>query len=353
MKRVLIVTITFLLIVSISFSQNKSKISKDNAIVDTGAVVEKIVPITNRSILLDNNVTFGNFSFNKKWNDIKSMFYFSSNDELEKYSFEQNNDEIYLSYNLNKEFEKLKFDDIFLKISKLNYINNGCSELICIKNFEKLDDAVNFYLNTSKIFFKINPNELQTEYFNFGKNINISVRLENNIVYLGIQDKWKTYNNSLSFSYDYYHLDYQFKEIDNDYSFREIKFGTNLSIIKAITKLDNYKFGNKFTFLPKDEKYLFWKGFEVPKGGSFFYFTKDYKLAEVSLAVDCFNDYGLNEIKNKLIDFFGPPSFKSDETIKWVGKNITISIPNKKGEKDYIHILISSNYLSREYDKDY
>ena len=46
MKRVLIVTITFLLIVSISFSQNKSKISKDNAIVDTGAVVEKI-PMAN------------------------------------------------------------------------------------------------------------------------------------------------------------------------------------------------------------------------------------------------------------------------------------------------------------------
>ena len=160
MKKVLIATILFLLIVSISFSQNKSNISNDSATVDSVVVVPS-VPFTIRSILLDNNFTFGNFSFNKKWNDIKSMFYHSSNDELEKYSFEPKNDDIYFSYSLNKEFEKLKFDDIFLKISKLHYINESQSKIIFIKKFEQLDDAVGFYLDASKTFFKVNPNEYE------------------------------------------------------------------------------------------------------------------------------------------------------------------------------------------------
>ena len=127
------------------------------------------------------------------------------------------------------------------------------------KIFEKTDDAVNFYLATSKLYFKIDSNDVESIYYIMGKKINFRLSLNGNIVYLDIEDQWKVYNNSLMFSYDYDRLYQQFKDIDNDYSYRGIKFGSNLSTIKTITKLDNYKFGDKFTFLPKDEKFLFIK----------------------------------------------------------------------------------------------
>jgi hypothetical protein len=362
MKKILVLTLFSFTIFNETYSQIKSKISNDIIKVDSAAVESVsvdssisvlFVPFSNRSILLDKNFSFGNFNFNKKWDNIKSMFSFASNSDLSEYSFEQTEDDFYFSYILKKEFENIKFDDIFLKLSKGNYLNLGFSKLIFVKKFENTNDAVDFYLKTSKYFFKINQNNFSAVYRKGGEKINLSVSLIENYVYLEVEDEIKYFNSSQIFNYKYNFLFYQFKEIDNDYSFRDIKFGTNLSTIKSFTKLDSHKNGNKYTFNPKDEKYFFWKGFDVPKGGTFFYFTKDLKLAEVSIVVQCFNDYSLDEIKTKLIKIFGSPSIKTNEEIKWVGKNITIMIPNKRDEKDYIHILISSNILDREFEKDY
>jgi hypothetical protein len=354
MKKIFLISI---LAVNLSYSQiNNMSFSKNDIENDTILYAKTNSKLTDHSISLEKKFSFNQFMFDSKWDDLYTFFDLHEDSESNRYNhylFEEKKNNIF-RYRKNNQFDSFTFDDIFLCLKEPALFTKECnSSLVFCKSFNDKEPAYNFFLRLVNKYFDTKIEKNQKNYYSYGKKLNFNIQIIENDVYLIIEDKNKDYQNSLMYSYDYYNLYSQFYEIDNDYSYRGIKFGTSLSTIKSITKLNNYRYGDRYVYLPQGDKYLSWKGFEVEDNHCFFYFTKDYRLAEVSIAVDCFSDTDFDEIKNQLIYKFGHYSYERFDQLFWVGKNLTIIMPTKKNDFDYIHIYISSNKLKKEVDKDY
>jgi hypothetical protein len=353
-------SILILLLFQLFFYSGFTQVVDSAAVVDTAVAVDSAVVIdilntTKYFKKLDSNFRFNEFSFNSKWESINhSVTEINEDEDMDEYlSNNMTNKKIFL-ISKYKKFDGFIYDKIYLKfsINRFSYTN-----YVFVKEFTNIDSSLKFYEELSKHYFKIkNFNDFSDTYSEAGKKIFILTKIENNKVYLSISETKNSSPNTIKESYDYYNLSYQFKEIDNDFSYRGIKFGTSLSLIQNSTKLLPYtrKGGSRYTYLPTDSKYLFWKSFELKPGDCFFYFSDKFKLSNVSLAIDCNNDLQYNEIKNKLISILGNYSYGYFNSINWVGKNIEISIPSKRDKDlDYIHIMISSKKHYRASEKDF
>ena len=346
-----------LLVANFTYSQIvPQKISRNNEIIDTIAYSINGAKMSKHTKEIDKKFNFSKFTFTAKWQDLFPFFEIADENYLNKYNniFFKDKDKIHFRYLKDVEFDSCNFDDAFLSLEKpINWSTSSYSSLVFCKSFNDLDSAKEFYFKLVSKYFITNTNKSYTMYFTEGEKLKFSVNLIHNSVYFFIEDYIKDYKNSMLFSYDYSNFYYQFFEIDNDYSFRGIKFGESLSSIKSKTKLSKYKYGDNYIYTPQEDNFLVWKGFQVERNECFFYFTKDFKLAEVSLAVNCFSDTDFDKIKTQLINKFGPFSYERNNQLYWVGKNLTIILPTNKEDLDYIHIYISSNKLKREVDKDY
>lgn len=257
-----------------------------------------------------------------------------------------------------------KFDNLYFICDE--DIDYSIDRLFSYRSFEDTLVAQKFYKNLINKIFVIDQLDIQNTKEVFGEfivgkpfnsktknyRINIFINDKNIICRLSTSSM---YEETKMFKKYFLYANRKLKDIDANNSYRGIKFGTNISEIKKIVELEAYESGITHTYrVVKNEKYLNWLSFSARPYNCFFYFSKDYRLSEVSLAVDCLNDGDYNEIKQKLIDEIGEPLFERFGNYVWHGANLKIELPAKK-EKDsnYIHISIASKKINRFYDTDY
>lgn len=351
---------TFMAIALFAQKENKSSLIDTIEEIAVDSAIEIFHKFSDRFNQSQYNFKYGKFTFNSKWDDIYNLYDLMDEEDLSQFDYNNLSTDNDYVFHLSEviPFENLKFDDVFLYMSNFHTRTN--SELRFYKKFENYTEADNFYSTIVKKIFKTNISYHSNYYYGIGKKLNAGVFINTDkngkiIVFLTISDMPKLYKNSMLFSYDYYYLSQQFKEIDNDYSFRGIKFGTPLSVIKNITNLKNYRFGSKYTYIPTDEKYTFWKGLKFLESATFFNLTKDFKLAEVSMAYSCPELKDFDNLKEKLVKILGYASVEKDDNgnVFWIGKNITIILSNKLINEDFVYVIIKSNMLKWEIDKDY
>ncbi len=349
--KIYILTFLFFLINAPIFSQNKKDIIDSTSfIVDTAIAPTKT---TNEFRKLDNFFSFGQFTFNSNWANVNSLFDIQTEDDLSKYPYKdlEVKNAYLFHYNFNTKINNYEFDDIFLSINKSFFYSN--SELKFYKIFESNIEAELFYKNIVKFYFRIESKITEDYYFSNGKNINLNVNIDDKVVNMKISSKYNTYKKSLLYSYDYYFLSDDFKEIDIDNTFRGIKFGTLKSVINSSVKSSKTNLDNTYALFPKENKYLNWKGITFNDGGCGLFFSKDFKFAEVRLGKDCYNDEDYDNFLKKLIAILGTPSYNFNGT-HWIGKNISIFLPSKRDEEiNMIILYISSNFLNVVKYKDF
>lgn len=303
------------------------------------------------------NFNYDNFTFKKSWqsfaDDLDEIY---SDDLIENpynLSFRFYN-KVFI-FKKKPPFLNIQFDAVFLMMDKYTF----STRLRFIKKFKSSEDCFKFY----KVF--------QNKCFVYEKNTSdfeisdcktadkhFSVYTDDNMFVIEIKNFLTNYQNSLLSQYDFINLTDEFKEIDEENSFRGIKFGTLQSEVKQIVKFRDSEFNTPFV-LPTDQpKYAHWKGIDFEKFTDFC-FSKEKKFSEVTLSFRYYNRKEFDDFVTKIRKILGNNHFV-DEKVgfeRWCGKNIQIAISLKYDESDipykFIYLLITSNKYKSVIEKDF
>jgi hypothetical protein len=303
------------------------------------------------------NFNYDNFTFNKRWelfaDDLDEIYDDNSIEDPYNLSIRFYN-KVFI-FRKKTPFLNIKFDAVFLMMDKYSF----STRLRFIKKFKSSEDCYEFY----KIF--------QNKYFVYEKNNSafdisdcktadkhFSVYTDDHMFVIEIKDFATTYQESLLAQYDYLNLTKEFKEIDDENSFRGFKFGTLQSEVKQIVKFKDLEYNTPFELLTDQLKYAYWKGIYF-ENLTTFYFSKKKRLAEVSLAYKYTNRREFDDFVVKIRKILGANHFV-DEKIGfeyWIGKNIQIVLPLKYDEVDssykFIYLFIISNKHKSIIEKDF
>jgi len=314
---------------------------------------------------VDNHFKWNSFSFKSDWDSYSSQF--TKNNEMnDSYNFLQNYkiDDDYIKQLYECKylpiFENIKFDKSYLQLenNKVLYYD----KLVFLKSFEKITDASIFYTTTKKILtnkFGIGDSTYHYEYQNeagrvwWGNNIAITLKkINGKFIYLTVKNVKSDYHNSIQFKKDYNNLTFDFKEIDDDYSFKGIKFETQLNIIKKSYNFQKY-LNRNFSYMTFDKYFLTWKSFQFSEY-VLFNFNKEMKFAEVHLFYDYNTLSDFNYFHNRLVQILGQPSKEDEDSKMWIGKNILIGTPKNYSESSRrFSLSIISNNIEMATEKDY
>ena len=306
-----------------------------------------------------NNFKYKNFTFKSNWEAIRR----GVTETFDENIIEESEDYISVSkrfflFNEPIPIFGIKFNYSFLILDRL-YNSMSITRLKFIKNFNSNDECYAFYKSFQKKYFiyeKHNSDFQITAYG--GDNNRISIYIDDNSFILEIHNYATPYDKSLLSQYDYINTTEAFKEIDADYSFKGINFGTPQSEVKKVVNFKKTDYDTPFKLVTDEKKYAIWKGI-VFDNSTYFLFSKEKKLSSIILyypynTKDEFDDF-TNKIKLLLGDIH--LLSKNDKYERWVGKNIIITVDIKeadlKSPYKWVLLYIDSKYLKTEYAKDF
>ncbi|MCF8342724.1 MAG: hypothetical protein K9I82_17235 [Chitinophagaceae bacterium] len=335
-------------------------------LISTFTFSQNVRPLSNYFYSIDEDFKWNSFSFKNDWFFYSSQFA-KSNENTKSYNF-------LLNYKIDDDYtkqlfefkylpiyENIKFDKSYLQLEndKILYYD----KLVFLKSFEKSNDAKLFYNTTKKFLsnkYGIGDSTHHYDYQNeigrqwWGNNIVISIKIVNEkFIFLSIRNVQYDYYNSIQFKKDYNNLSFDFKQIDNEYSFKGIKFETPLNTLKNTYDFKDY-LSSKYNFRTYESNFLNWKSI-IFSEYALFSFDKNFNLAEVSLLFDYKSQIEFNFYQNKLINILGQPSIEDNESRMWIGKNIIIGAPKiyNDGRLRTFSLTIMSNKTNKASEKDY
>lgn len=315
---------------------------------------------------IDNDFKWNSFSFKSDWFLYSSQFT-NNNESTNSYNFLLNykrgndyNKQLF-EFKFLPIFENIKFDKSYLELENNNILYYD--KLVLIKNFDKSNDASIFYNSTKKNLtnkYGIGDSTHHYDYQNevgriwWGNNIVVSLKkINGKSVYLSIKNTQFDYYNSIQFKKDYNNLSFEFQQIDNDYSFKGVKFETSLNSLKSIYSLKNY-LSSKYSFRTYDSNFLIWKSIQFSEY-ALLNFDKESQLAEVNLVYDYKTKSEFDYFQNRLTTILGQPSKDENDSRMWIGKSIIIGAPKvyiESGRRPF-SISIMSNKIDKATEKDY
>jgi hypothetical protein len=229
-----------------------------------------------------------------------------------------------------------------------------------VKKFNTNEDCFDFYKSFQKKYFiyeKFNSDFQITEYG--GVNNRISIYIDDNYFILEIHNYATPYDKSLISQYDYINTTEAFKEIDNDYSFKGLKFGTPQSEVKKVVNFKKTDYDTPFKLQTDEQKYAIWKGIYFDNNTQFF-FSKEKRLSRIVLFYPYKTKDEFDEFTNKIKKLLGDIHLlnKNDKYERWVGKNIVITVDIKEDDDvtspyKWVLLYINSKNIKTEYDKDF
>jgi hypothetical protein len=324
-----------------------------------------------------------NINVNSIFNDFNnSINYFSVVDDEKDFkfindsllrldpSYEIHYDYLYENNRNNFNIFNLNFDNEFLAFGTNIYITS--ETLVFIKTFK---DSFDLQKNAKVYLKKIFPDIKYTDMLykietKYSIPFDVSFTITNKSIILSIT-RYPNTQQSIFYKRLYNSSKKLFKELDISNSYRGIKFGTSLFELKKIINIEPVETGITHSFVVKEDKYLNWLDFQVNKWACGFYFDDKYRLAEVTLGLECYNDKDYDKIIEKLNNNFGSPFMINSKLNyrNWEGKNICISVPFKsdvnikndikdgiyKKDVNYgiIFLTIRSKNFKRKYDPLY
>lgn len=109
-----------------------------------------------------------------------------------------------------------------------------------------------------------------------------------------------------------------FNKIDAKHSFKDVVFGTSLSVLKTKMGLKNSEFGGPTQYTINNKKYLSIGIYNAWSGSAIF---SNNRLFFVSLSIQCANSVEYNQIVEYFTEIFGQPE-EDDESYKWIGNKL-------------------------------
>jgi len=270
----------------------------------------------------------------------------------------------------DSQYENFTFDETHLITTRNRFFEDFENRLGFIKHFEDTTEAENFHFELLRFYNKkYGSFEAKKDFFTqiwYGDKINLSiVRVKNDVILL-IKDLDKRYNisyeSSFSFKFDYYYTSVLFKNIDIDNSYRGLKFGTPLNIIKGLG-VELTKTTSNYQYIIESLKQRSWNNISFDDVR--LNLTSDFKLASIYLMspLDKYdNPITYNKITEyqkvveKIKNLLGEPSKWIDGLYIWEGKNIKIFISdfdNNNSEDDIFQLGIQSKKYLKKVEKQY
>jgi hypothetical protein len=310
---------------------------------------------------IDNRFRWNNFSFDSSYsNYVKDLEELTDQEKVlftDRYSTIMNDSNMVYRFKNNSEFLNIPFDNTFIRFG-IDLNEQYYEELVFDRYLNDSVDAnyfYNYYLFqlTSKLG---EPKNWGTFSLWAGRAIYIKLHLTaDNHLELEIGKYIKTnYFESLKFKYDYHCTAALFKEIDKNYSFRGIKFESQLEKLKQLAKLKPGNEETKSIFYTSEKKYKQWNQIFFERD-TYFGFSSEKKLAEVNLFWRYNDEESFADFQDKIYKLLGHPSFISEDKSYWYGKKITIILDNIFSEsfEGFTQLRISSNRIQRKKETFY
>lgn len=306
------------------------------------------------------NFKYQNFTFNNNWETISNKVSETYDESiLAAPKITSTKSKRVFLFNEPIPIFGIKFDNSFLILDRW-YNNSSLTLLKFRKKFQTTDECIKFFESFRKKYFiydKINSNYNIAEYG--GVNNRISVYLDDNDFVIDIHNYLQSYSKSLLSQYDYFNSSDAFKEIDNDNTFKGIKFGTPQSEVKKVVNFKKTDYDTPFRLQTDEQKYAIWKGIYFDNNTQFS-FSKEKRLSKIVLFYPYKTKDEFDEFTNKIKKLLGDIHLlnKNDKYERWVGKNIVITVDIKEDDDvtspyKWVLLYINSKNIKTEYDKDF
>lgn len=303
---------------------------------------------------------YQNFSFKKKWDEFKNnLSELNDDDEIlinaKITPSPRNRTFLFTS---NTPFLNIKFDKVFLIMEGFGEWSN-LTRLKFIKQFKSPEESDTYFRNFKNKYI-LEPKGKDSIYSCDYKNSNnyTSIYLDDDKFVIEINDFIKNYLNSIVSQYDYDNSTESFKEIDNDNTFKSIKFGTSQKEVKKIVNFVKTESTTPYSLVTDEQKYAIWKGIYFDNLTQF-YFSKEKYFSGISLCYPYKNREEFDSFILKIRKILGDIHLKTnkDEFEIWHGKNISIILSLKYNPDDvkykWIYLYINSKHIKTEYEKDF
>jgi len=170
----------------------------------------------------------------------------------------------------------------------------------------------------------------------FGQNDSTSALTDTTSAVLPEPGWFKTFKNPKKHPYTK-----EFYKYDNNYSFKGIKFETNISIVSKLVQLKKTQFPNLFRM--RNERFLTYSDFSFDRGYMSFL---NGKLSEVLLSTS-YRKQLFDEIIAKFSEVFGVPEKDGQDEYSWEGANLIIKLDIAKGKQEFEEDWITLTFFSR------
>ena len=329
--------------------------------IDMGTFERKYSPYF---INLDKNFYLGKFSFNNTYENYGDELQLIEDDSVilyfeNTYQSSINDSNFVFEFRNYTNIEGISFDKCFLRFGE-QADKKFYEEIVFLKKEQDTLSSNLFYKSALSILNKKfgTPNQWGKLSIWVGDNIYFKLSLFEDIVKIEIGSFIKNnYFKSLKFKYDYYCTSQLFKDMDNDYIFRGIKFETTFEKVKTLTKLTPaLDRESKYFYYTNDPRFKKWNLIDFSEV-TYFGFSNEKKLSEVVLINNFIDEESYINFKNDILEKLGSPSFQTEESYFWVGKKITIYLEKEfdptENEKNYKSLKIVSNLVKTGIDKNY